>query len=53
VRERSTSAPNVVAPEPPPPDADVLNDREEQVKKALSTGQTTVDILGLRAKFPQ
>jgi hypothetical protein len=31
----------------------LIHDREEQVKKALSAGQTTVDILGLRAKFPQ
>lgn len=31
----------------------LIHDREEQVRKALSAGQTTVDILGLRAKFPQ
>src|SRR5262245_38321388 len=29
-----------------------IHEREEQVKKALAAGQTTVDILGLRAKFP-
>ena len=31
----------------------LIHEREEQVKKALAAGQTTVDILGLRAKFPQ
>jgi regulator of RNase E activity RraA len=31
----------------------VIHEREEQVKKALATGHTTVDILGLRAKLPQ
>lgn len=31
----------------------LIHDREEQVKKALAAGQTTVDILGLRAKLPQ
>ena len=31
----------------------LIHEREEQVKKALATGQTTVDILGLRDKFPQ
>jgi 4-hydroxy-4-methyl-2-oxoglutarate aldolase len=30
-----------------------IHEREEQVKKALAAGQTTVDILGLRAKLPQ
>jgi 4-hydroxy-4-methyl-2-oxoglutarate aldolase len=30
-----------------------IHDREEQVKKALAAGNTTVDILGLRAKLPQ
>jgi 4-hydroxy-4-methyl-2-oxoglutarate aldolase len=29
------------------------HDREVQVKKALAAGQTTVDILGLRARLPQ
>ena len=31
----------------------LIHEREEQVKKALAAGQTTVDILGLRAKLPQ
>jgi 4-hydroxy-4-methyl-2-oxoglutarate aldolase len=31
----------------------VIHEREEQVKKALAAGHTTVDILGLRAKLPQ
>jgi 4-hydroxy-4-methyl-2-oxoglutarate aldolase len=31
----------------------LIHEREEQVKKALAAGQTTVDILGLRSKFPQ
>lgn len=31
----------------------MIHDAEERVKKALAAGQTTVDILGLRAKFPQ
>lgn len=31
----------------------LIHGREEQVKKALASGQTTVDILGLRAKLPQ
>jgi 4-hydroxy-4-methyl-2-oxoglutarate aldolase len=31
----------------------LVHDREERVRKALAAGQTTVDILGLRAKFPQ
>lgn len=31
----------------------LIHEREEQVKKALAAGRTTVDLLGLRAKFPQ
>jgi 4-hydroxy-4-methyl-2-oxoglutarate aldolase len=31
----------------------LIHEREEHVKKALAAGQTTVDLLGLRAKFPQ
>jgi regulator of RNase E activity RraA len=31
----------------------LIHEREAQVKKALAAGQTTVDILGLRAKLPQ
>ena len=31
----------------------LIHEREEQVKKALAAGQTTVDILGLRSKLPQ
>jgi 4-hydroxy-4-methyl-2-oxoglutarate aldolase len=31
----------------------VIHEREEQVKKALAAGHTTVEILGLRAKLPQ
>jgi 4-hydroxy-4-methyl-2-oxoglutarate aldolase len=31
----------------------LIHEREEQVKKALAAGQTTVDILGLRPKLPQ
>jgi 4-hydroxy-4-methyl-2-oxoglutarate aldolase len=31
----------------------LIHDREEHVKKALAAGQVTVDILGLRARFPQ
>jgi RraA family protein len=31
----------------------VIHDTEERVKRALAAGQTTVDILGLRAKLPQ
>lgn len=31
----------------------LIHEREEQVRKALAAGQTTVDILGLRAKLPQ
>ena len=31
----------------------LIHDREAQVKKALAAGQTTVDVLGLRAKLPQ
>jgi 4-hydroxy-4-methyl-2-oxoglutarate aldolase len=30
-----------------------IHHKEEKVKKALAAGQTTVDILGLRSKFPQ
>lgn len=30
-----------------------IHDKEEKVKKALAAGQVTVDILGLRARFPQ
>jgi 4-hydroxy-4-methyl-2-oxoglutarate aldolase len=30
-----------------------IHEREEHVKKALAAGQTTVDLLGLRAKLPQ
>jgi 4-hydroxy-4-methyl-2-oxoglutarate aldolase len=31
----------------------LIHEAEERVKKALAAGQTTVDILGLRAKLPQ
>lgn len=31
----------------------LIREREEQVKKALAAGRTTVDTLGLRAKLPQ
>jgi len=30
-----------------------IHEKEEKVKKALAAGQTTPDILGLRAKFPK